>query len=161
MTNTDTQSPETPQPHISRITIDRLFNLGSYEHVKYGLTIDIPNGCDLKVASVFVGVERLLEALNPKTLNSCKSESELKREELRLKKAALMTDEQFARQYGHAGMSYVGTRAQYQERMRQSWEESKQRRADMCALAEKARQLLDDLGGAAVWKDAKLDWEND
>jgi hypothetical protein len=147
-------------PRISRITVERLFNLGNYEHVRYGLTIDIPERSELTVQKVLTGVERILEALNPARLKACDSEDELKRKALRLQEAALLPDDEFARQYGQAGCSYQGTRDQYQERMRQGYQEAKERREKTCALAAKARQMLDDLGGAAEWKDAKLSWED-
>jgi hypothetical protein len=149
--------PNEAPARISRITVERLYNLGSYEHVRYGLTIDLPEGCDLKVSSAFVGVERILEALNPNKLKCCDSEDELNRKALRLQEDALLSNEEFHRRYGR---DYAGTRAEYQERMRKGWEESKAKREQVVARAKNARLLLDDLGGASQWKDAKLDWED-
>lgn len=151
---------EEQTPRISRVTIERLYNLGNYEHVRYGLTIDIPEQSELTVQKAFTGVERILEALNPARLRVCDSEDELKRKLRRLQEAVVLTDAEFERQYGHSGVSYQGTRAEYQERMRQGYQEAKERREKVCALAAKARQMLDDLGGSAEWKDAKLSWED-
>lgn len=143
-------------PRISKITVGRLFNLGSYEHVRYELTVEIPEG--ESAVSAITGMERLLEAMNPAKLRACKSEMDLKRDEVRLQEEALMTDEEFRRRHGN---SYVGTRSEYQERCRKSWQEEKERRAKIVAAQKNARQMFDDLGGAAHWKDAKLDWEDD
>jgi hypothetical protein len=145
----------TPKARISRITVGRLYNLGSYEHVRYELALEIPEGASASEA--IIGVERLLEALNPSKLKSCKSESDLEREKLRLQEDALLSDEEFHRRYGH---SYTGTRGEYQARMRDGWRESKERREMVAAIAKNARLMFDDLGGAAQWKDAKLDWED-
>jgi hypothetical protein len=35
------------------------------------------------------------------------------------------------------------------------------RRSKYETRAKAARELLDNLGGTAIWKDAKLDWENE
>lgn len=34
------------QPRVSRISIGRLKNLGNYEHIRYEVTVEIPEGCD-------------------------------------------------------------------------------------------------------------------
>ncbi len=54
--------------NITRITVDRLYNLGSYEHVKFSLSVDVKEGESAAVA--MLGVEKIMEALNPKTSTS-------------------------------------------------------------------------------------------
>lgn len=142
------------EPRISRITIGRLFNLGSYEHVRYELTVDVPEG--QSASEVLIGVERLLQAISPNALKYCKSEMDLKRDEARLLEAFTMPEEKFRREY----MGWVGTRTEIVERLRKGLEEEKDKRRKLLSLAKRARELFDDLGGASEWKDAKLDWED-
>ena len=50
--------------NITKITIGRLYNLGSYEHIRYELTCEIPSG--ESPATALIGLEKLIGALNPK-----------------------------------------------------------------------------------------------
>ena len=52
------------KPRVSKITIGRLYNLGNYEHVRYELAVDVPDGAS--AAAVFASTVRLLRAVNPK-----------------------------------------------------------------------------------------------
>ena len=61
---------------ITKITIGRLYNLGSYEHVRYELTAEVPAG--ESAATAIIGMEKLMSALSPKT--STHSRDELDRE---------------------------------------------------------------------------------
>jgi len=141
---------------ISKVTVGRLFNLGSYEHIRYELTVEIPEGAS--ASETIIAIERLYHALNPNNLRVCKSEMELKRDAVSLQEETLMTDEEFGRRHGH---SYAGSRDEYLARCRVSHLQEKERRAKIVALQKNARILFDDLGGAAKYKDAKLDWEDD
>lgn len=143
--------------NITKITIGRLYNLGSYEHIRYELTAEVPEGGS--PATALLGLERILSALSPKT--STHSRQELWREGLRIAElgAALkaMADEnEFRRKYGH----FEGTPSEYVARCEQSHFENVKDRDAWERRSAKARKMLEDLGGAANWKDAKLDWEN-
>jgi hypothetical protein len=140
---------------ISKITVARLYNLGSYEHVRYELTVDVLDGESAAVA--LIGVERIMEALNPRPLNAATSRTEILRKRQQLETHSKLSDEEFSRYHGN---SSVGTRAEYVERIRVGIDEDEQKLIALEARAAKARKLLDDLGGAATWKDAKLDWED-
>lgn len=63
---------------------------------------------------------------------------------------------EWGRHYG----GYSGTRTEIIERHRQSLEEATAKREKALHRAQTARKCFDDLGGAAQWKDAKLDWED-
>lgn len=141
---------------ISKITIGRLYNLGSYEHVRYELTVEVPEG--ESAATAMVGAERILSALSPKT--STHSRTDLAREQHQLEemRRKLTDPDEFKRHYGH---SFVGTPEEYIERCEQSHAVNVARRDAWEAKAALARKMLDDLGGAAKWKDAKLDWDDD
>lgn len=146
-------------PRISRITIGRLFNLGSYEHVRYELTIEVPE--DESAATALEGTERLLAALNPKEPGNVPSESTVQHDERRvadMKERLAKGADEFNRYYGPG---FVGTPEEYIARCEESLRESIARREAWKARAKKARSLLDDLGGAAKWRDAKLEWDDD
>ena len=49
---------------VSRIVVGRLYNLGNYEHVRYELTVDVPEGRSAALA--LKNTLRLLKAANPK-----------------------------------------------------------------------------------------------
>ena len=144
--------------NITKITIGRLYNLGSYEHVRYELTAEVPQGESAAVA--IIGMEKIIAALSPKT--STHSRDELDREKRQVEEMhRKLSDEgpdEFHRYYGH---DFVGTPEEYIGRCEKSHAENVARREAWEARSKKARLLLDDLGGAANWRDAKLDWDND
>jgi hypothetical protein len=141
-------------PTITKITIGRLFNLGSYEHVRYELTAEIHSG--ESVEETMIGLEKIIEGLNPK--RTCKDWGEIKREEFRLAELRTMSDDEFHRRQG---IGYVGTREEYQNRIAAGIAEEKERTSQWEKRHAKARLYLDNLGGAHKHVDAKLDWEND
>jgi len=140
--------------NITKITIGRLYNLGSYEHVRYEMTAEIAEG--ESASKALIGLEKILSALNPKAPGSVPDEDAIKRDIRRLQEMRALNDEDFERFHG----GYKGTRAEYLDRISQSIAEGTERLNAWKAKAAKARELLDDLGGAAEFKDAKLDWEN-
>lgn len=143
--------------NVSRVTVGRVFNLGNYENVRYEITVDVP--FDESAATALVALENIISALSPKT--STHSRAELEREkhcvdEMR-KLLAEKGEEQFRRDHSH----FVGTPEEYIQRCAESYEKNLAARDAWEAKSKKARQLLDALGGAANWKDAKQDWEDD
>lgn len=143
----------------TKITIGRLFNLGSYEHIRYEITVEISENDSARDA--LVGLEKILAALAPERNCCVKTELDLERGEHRIKELraslAANTTEEFYRKHGH----FVGTPEEYVARCAQSQTDDVANRATYEKRANRARELLDSLGGAAAWKDAKLDWEND
>lgn len=141
--------------NITRIEVARLYNLGSYEHISYKLSADVKEGESAEKA--MLGLEKIISALSPKT--STHSRLELEREKLNLdnmhERFSNEGPDEFRRYHGH----FVGTPEEYIARCEQSHAENVIRRDEWEARNTKARKMLDDLGGAAVWKDAKLDWE--
>lgn len=144
--------------NVSRITVGRVFNLGNYENVRYELSVDVPAG--ESPATALVALENIISALLPKT--STHSRDELERELRRIGEMRLCLqrggEEEFKRVHG---FHIVGTPDEYIQRCQESYEKNVAAREAWEAKSKKARQLLDDLGGAAVWKDAKQDWEDD
>lgn len=143
--------------NITKITIGRLYNLGSYEHIRYELTAEVPQG--ESPATCIIGMEKIIEALSPKTATHSRGELAREKRQVEEKHRKLSEEgpEEFQRHYGH----FVGTPEEYIGRCEQSHAENVARRDAWEARSAKARKLLEDLGGAANWKDAKLDWEND
>jgi len=65
---------------IKTITISRLYNLGSYEHVKYEIGLELQKGDS--PSKTLVALERIMEALSP---NKDKTQDyEVEREERRV-----------------------------------------------------------------------------
>lgn len=143
--------------NITKITIGRLYNLGSYEHVRYELTAEVREG--ESPATAILGMERILAALSPKTHTH--SRSELEREKLLIERMRLKLSDEGPEEFRRCHGGFVGTPEEYIERCEQSHAENVAARDAWEARSAKARKLLEDLGGAANWKDAKLDWEND
>jgi hypothetical protein len=139
---------------VTKITIGRLYNLGNYEHVRYDLTTEIP--ADGNAETAIIGMERILAGLKPLKNTSVKSASELVRQSDEVERMKTMNASEFHRHYGHC----AGTPVEILERYQKSLEEETQRAQKAIDRSKMARQLFDDLGGAAQWKDAKLDWED-
>lgn len=53
-----------PGPRISRVNVARLHNLGNYEHIRYEVTVDLPEGTS--PASVLGELELLMSDLAPR-----------------------------------------------------------------------------------------------
>lgn len=140
---------------VTKITIGRLYNLGSYEHVRYELTAEVPEG--ESAAKTVTALERVLSGLSP-LKNACiNSESEIERKKLEVEEMRTMPVVDWERRYGHC----KGAAAEVIARFEKSLTEEIQKRNKALERAKKARELFDDLGGAANWKDAKLDWEDE
>lgn len=142
---------------IQKITIGRLFNLGSYEHVRYEISVDVPQGESARDA--LLGLEKILSSLAPERKACVHTRADLDREAhriglMRVDLEKLSADE-FLRRYGH----FEGTPSEYVERCHAMHLENVAKREAYERRASRARELLDSLGGAAQWKDAKLDWE--
>lgn len=143
---------------ITRVTIGRLYNLGSYEHVRYELTVEIPDG--ESASKAVAGIERIFAALNPREPGSVQTETTILHDTRRvqdMKDRLAKSPEDFEQYY----RGYVGTPEEYIARCEESLNESIAKREAWKARSRKARELLDDLGGAAKWHDAKLEWNDD
>lgn len=144
---------KTAKPHISRISIGRVYNLGNYEHVRYELTVEVPAGSSASKA--IVGVEKLIAGLRP--IKGVKSPGELTYDAGEISRMKEMSEDAWQRQYGHC----KGTRAEVTKRYEKAHAENVTKRTRALKRAAKARALFDSLNGSAAWKDAKLDWQDD
>ena len=143
--------------HLSKITIGRLYNLGSYEHVRYELTVEVPQGESPMTA--MIGLEKLMSALNPKRPSGVPAREETERATSTIAAMKQMSDEDFKSHYNYG--SAKGSREEITERYEKDLADGIAKLEAWEARSRKARKLLEDLGGAANWKDAKLDWEDD
>lgn len=153
----DKSPVQPPAPRVSRLTVARLFNTGSYQHVRYEVSVDVPEGAS--PATALIGLERILECLNPNTRTHTQEHiyRETRHYTEMLKHAEEMTEENFRRQYGH----FEGSPVDYVARCKAQLDTIVGERGEWERRQNKARKLLEDLGGAANWRDAKLDWEGE
>lgn len=126
-----------PQPKVSRIGIGRLYNLGNYEHIRYDLTVEVPDGAS--AMAVFKSMVRLLRALNPKPPCTKYDYND--------------AVETLAKSADHLG-NYERERVPILKKRLEEYEEWKARRS-------KAVSLFDQLGGSTVEMDHKDSWEDD
>lgn len=128
---------ENENTKISKITIGRLHNLGSYEHIRYEISVEL--GADDNPASVLLNLEQVLQDLQAKSGYSSYG--------IQKAKAVL------AKNASELDKWEVENLELYKSRIAKHDEAMKRREA--------ARQALTDLGGSSIYKDAKLDWEGD
>ena len=140
---------------ISKITVGRLYNLGNYEHVRYEITAEIKEG--ESAATTIKGVEAVLAGLSPVEKAGIVSKSDIERRTREIEEMRTMPAADWERRYGHC----VGKVAEVIGRYEESLEEDVAKRDAVLKRAREARELFDDLGGAAEWKDAKLSWHDD
>ncbi len=138
--------------NVTKITIGRLFNLGDYEHVRYELTVEVPAGRSATTA--LIGLENIIEALNPKRPADVPDAGDIKQMEAMLAEVRSSTDEKCRKYRGRSKYALI-------HQLQREIPEAVKRMEQWKSRQRRARMLLNDLGGAAVWKDAKEDWDND
>lgn len=141
--------------NITKITVARLYNLGNYEHVRYELTAEIKEGESATTA--IKGLESIVGGLKPLEKCGICSASEIDRKRREVDEMRKMPVAEWGRRYGHC----VGTPSEVIQRYELSLKEEEDKREEATRRASEARELMDDLGGAAEWSDAKLSWEDD
>lgn len=144
-----------PKPRITKITLGRLYNLGNYEHVRYDLTVEVPDGAS--ATKSILGMERIIAGLSPLKNARVRDVGDLRRDAAYIAKLKSLNAEEWKREHGES----KGTRKEIIGRYEKALRDETLKRQKELRTAERARLLFDDLGGAARWKDAKLDWEND
>lgn len=138
---------------VSKITVGRLYNLGNYEHVRYELTVEVPEG--QSAADAVRGLERIVAGLKPSRF--MKTKAELDNEAARIGAMQAMDDETWQRNYGHC----AGSREEVVARYVADFEKEKRKAQAERDRISTAQSFFDDVGGAAAWRDAKLDWQDD
>lgn len=137
---------------VTKITIGRLYNLGNYEHVRYELTVEVPEG--ESAAQAFAATESTLETLNPHRPSFYLTKHQVSEAENEIARIYSLTDQECRRSYGVTKYArIIALKRMLMKRVRQSaeWDDA---RSD-------ARIQLDNLGGVREFKDAKKDWSDD
>lgn len=130
-------TPTLPQARVSRITAARLHNLGNYEHVRYEVSVDVPEGAS--ASRVFSNIERVLAGLDPKPPVAA---HDLHRAAAALKMPVEEWPE-WERGNLEAYRNYIAEDA--------AWR----------AGQKLAREALDAIGGTSVYTDAKEQWDDE
>lgn len=141
-----------------RISIDRLFNLGNFEHIKYSVSMEL--NADDSATVAMVGLEKIMAALNPKPPSDVKSEAELHRLKIEIDRMKAMTDEDFKHEF-MSPYSSKGTRPEITDRYEKNFIEASLKSERWRIRRTWARAHLDDLGGAVKLTDVKQGWEQD
>lgn len=132
MKKTPSKKPKTRVTHIS---VDVLYNLGNYEHIKYSVGIDVAKG--ESAAKALLELKRIMVRLKP-----VKKPYEYEHYAGLLKKDP--------RECSEVEKSQVETAAKVVGEY-----------ACLKSLQWEAVKALDDIGGASVRKDAKETWQDD
>lgn len=133
---TTMNTPTTPQARVSKITVGRLHNLGNYEHVRYEIAVDVPEGAS--ATQTLSNVERVLAGLDPKPPVS---DYDLERAYSALKKP-LEEWPEWEQGNREAYVNYI--------EKNKAW----------IAAQKLAREALDDIGGTRIYTDAKEKWDD-
>jgi len=127
----------TPQARVSRITVGRLHNLGNYEHVRYEIAVDVPEGAS--AAAAMADIENVLADLDPK----CPvDEYTVTRAVEGLKKPLSDMDD-------------------YDIRNIPAWKETVAKEKAWRTGQKAARAHLDAIGGSVAYTDAKDTWDDE
>jgi hypothetical protein len=139
---------------VTKITIGRLFNLGSYEHIRYEITVEVPPASD--PAAALIGLETILDAMNPKRPCGVSDDSTLECMANEIRRITRMSraDWEYTRWCEMDQAQCIAEKEAELAKCVAKTEHWKRRQA-------KARQLLSDLGAAVLYKDAKDDWDDD
>lgn len=140
---------------VTNIKIGRVHNLGNYEHIRYELTVAV--GENESASSALVGMENILTALNPKRPANVPEDYQMNQMAREIEKIRSLSPEDFETHHGWHNVSQSERIAQ----MLKDLSENKARKEAWESKRDKARGLLDDIGGAAVYKDAKDNWGDD
>jgi len=136
---------------VTNITIGRLFNLGNYEHVRYELTVELQPG--ESAAETLAGLENVMNALDPKPPGNVADSAGLFRSRQYIEQAKEESEE-------HIQLYHGTDKATHLAKLEKEHEEMRVRSLAWFERRDKARQLLDDLGGASKWVDDKINWED-
>lgn len=129
------------KPRVSSVRIERLYNLGNYEHVKWSIGIDVPEGSDtLKAVK---SLHRLVHALRPLKKPSGYSYAKALIDRPASELRAMIKD-------GRTSKEDVAAK----KALLKEHEENRKYR-------EKMMKIFNDLGGSSTYTDAKDKWEDD
>ena len=140
------------QPRVSRISIGRLKNLGNYEHIRYEIAVEVPEGAS--AAAACKNLEAIIEALKPSRKYSeydvQRAKTTVQTYNTKLKAVMEMGDlEEKERE-----LKDLRDRHQEALKLLTILEAEEKRRGS-------ARDALEKIGGSEIFKDCKNDWQDD
>lgn len=134
-------NPEPPIARVTSIKIGRLHNLGNYEHVRYEIAVDVPEGASASQA--LKNLERVLDGLDPK---GPVPDHELARA-VDVVRRAEKSGEDSLEEWERVNLEgYRDAIAKHQ-----AWRDQQ----------KLARYALDQIGGTGIYSDAKEKWDQD
>lgn len=125
------------KPYVSKITVGRLHNLGNYEHVRYEIEVQVPEG--KSASQVLENIERTLDGLDPKPPVSV-------HDLLNARSMLAKPLEEWP---------------EWQRGNEESYRSHIERDKAWRKLQTTARKALDDIGGTTVYTDAKDKWDDE
>lgn len=128
-------------PKVTALTVARLHNLGNYEHIRYEVTVAIPDGAS--TGAVLADLTAMLDDLRPNKTSSY----ELKHAREILAQPVPEVAEQDEAERIHA-------RREHAQRLVDRNDAEERRIA-------RARAAFDDFGGAKRYTDAKDKWDDE
>lgn len=117
---------------ITSISVFRLYNLGNYQNVKYDLSAEVPEG--VSASKTLIELCNIVAKLRPLVVPSD------------------------VRRYEETAKKPVGERSAYEKENLDSWMATFAKHQNEIAERKAAVIRLDELGGSAVYKDAKASW---
>lgn len=126
---------EIEKPILSKITVGRVYNLGNYEHIRFDLTFDVPDGANpLDVLKAAVKAIAILKPLKTPT------EVAYAEGKLKMNAASLST---------------------YDLEHLSEYKATVKRHEELVARHNASLKLFESLGGITTFKDAKANWEDE
>lgn len=135
----DTPQTQPLQPRVSRLTVSRLYNMGNYEHTRYEVSVEVPEGADASEA--MRRLKDILWSLRPVKTGDTYS--------------MLRAREALARQAAGEDLD------KYDQDQLDTYREMVRRSEAGHARVSAAIAALKDLGGVSEFKDAKEKWDDE
>jgi hypothetical protein len=130
---TKTKAPK--RSRIVQVEVSVLYNLGNYSNVRYSLAAEVPKGGSAR--QTLHDLKHILTMLKP--VHEPDSADQLER--------VLAKPEE--------------DRSAYEKEHLREWAETVGKYKGRLTLRDQALRLLDELGGASEFRDAKAEWESD
>lgn len=132
-------APDTPK--VTALTVARLHNLGNYEHVRYEVTVAVPDAAS--TGAVLADVTAMLDDLRPNKTSAYE-----------LKHARDILAQPVPEAAGQEEADLIHSRREHAQRLVDRNDAEERRIA-------RARAAFDDIGGAKRYTDAKDKWDDE
>lgn len=126
------------EARVSRLTIGRLYNMGNYEHVRYEISVEVPEGAN--AGDAMRRLKTILWALRP---------AKVDKYSIRHAKELVGDPDKHGNNYVDLPAALASAQAQIDKHA-----------AELQRIKD-ATAALEDLGGSGVFTDAKDDWDEE